>query len=79
MFTIPAPEGSSPHHPSFAEAAGTEEANEIALTTGKTLALVGWDVLTDDCFFNSVTREWSTKMGDRPQQEGNGEMIAGCC
>jgi hypothetical protein len=62
MFVIPAPKGSSPHHPSFTSAAGTKEAHEIAVTIGKTLALVGWDLLTDSELFASVKAEWSEQM-----------------
>jgi len=61
MFSIPCPEKASPHHPSFAKAAGTTEAHEKALTVGKTLALVGWDVITDDAFFEQSRREWVGK------------------
>ena len=79
MFIIPASEGSSPHHPSFAEAAGTEQANKIALMIGKTLALVGLDILTDDAFFEAVRKEWLKKTADGMQQESQNKVIAGCC
>ncbi|KAI1620705.1 amidohydrolase [Exophiala viscosa] len=62
IFTIPASEGSSPHHASFTSAAGTREAHDIAVTVGKALALVGWDVLTDDEVFEASKSEWFGKM-----------------
>lgn len=61
-FRIPASEGSSPHHPSFTSAAGTEAAHEIALLIGKSLAFVGYDVLADDDFHAAVKAEWSEKI-----------------
>lgn len=62
VFTIPAPEGSSPHHASFTNAAGTKEAHDIAVVVGKSLALVGWDVLTDSELFEASRSEWSDKI-----------------
>ena len=79
MFVIPAREGASPHHPSFTEAAGMEEANEIALTIGKTLALVGWDVISDDAFYEAVKRDWQKKTAQGGQGESQRNSIAGCC
>ncbi len=36
------------HGPGFARAAGAPEAHEIAVITGKGMAMVGWKVLADD-------------------------------
>ncbi|EXJ90892.1 hypothetical protein A1O1_03998 [Capronia coronata CBS 617.96] len=61
-FNIPAPEGISPHHASFASAAGTDEAHDIAVMIGKSLALVGLDVLTDETLYKAITAEWQDKV-----------------
>ena len=58
MFSIPGPEGSFPHHPSFASAASTDEAHEEAVIVGKSLALVGWDMLADESLFATAKRQW---------------------
>lgn len=47
-FGIPAAENAGPHQPKFAEASGTDEAHDIALSCAKGMALLGWRVLTDD-------------------------------
>lgn len=58
MFGIPTPEGSFPHHPSFAAAAGTDDAHHEAIVTGKSLALVGWDMLTNDRLYKDAKAQW---------------------
>ncbi|KAJ5766071.1 uncharacterized protein N7511_003687 [Penicillium nucicola] len=58
MFSIPCPEGSFPHHPSFTASAGTDEAHTEAVLTGKGLAMVGLDMLTDDALFQSAKSQW---------------------
>ena len=58
MFAIPTPEGSYPHHPSFTACAGTDEAHEQAILTGKGLALTGLDMLIDDTLFESAKAQW---------------------
>ncbi|KAL4914620.1 hypothetical protein BDW62DRAFT_219914 [Aspergillus aurantiobrunneus] len=58
MFAIPAPQGSFPHHPSFAAAAGTDEAHTEALVVGKSLALVGWEMATNDQVFEQTRDQW---------------------
>lgn len=58
MFAIPAPDGSFPHHPSFAAAAGTDEALEEAVIVGKSLALIGWEMITDDAMFEQAVQQW---------------------
>lgn len=62
MFAIPTPEGSFPHHPSFAASAGTDEAHEQAILTGKGLALTGWDMLCDDTLFESAKAQWEGQL-----------------
>lgn len=58
MFVIPAPEGASPHHPSFTAAAGTDQAHEEALVVGKSLALIGWDMLTQQALLDTAQLQW---------------------
>ncbi|KAL4994621.1 hypothetical protein BDV10DRAFT_188821 [Aspergillus recurvatus] len=58
MFAIPATDGSFPHHPSFASAAGTDEAHEEALVVGKSLGLIGWEMLTNDELFEQAKTQW---------------------
>lgn len=79
MFAIAAPNGTSPHHHSFTEAAGTEGAHERALETGKLLALVGWDVLTDDNFYEAVRADWVKQTSEEHVHEASCKLIAGCC
>lgn len=58
MFGIPAPDGSFPHHPTFASAAGTDEAHEEAVVVGKSLALIGWEMLTDHQLYDKAKAQW---------------------
>ncbi|KAK9364375.1 hypothetical protein V1509DRAFT_670246, partial [Lipomyces kononenkoae] len=58
MFGIPTDEGTFLHDPTFAEAAGTDSAFDDALIVGKTLALVGWDVITDDGMYQVAKSQW---------------------
>lgn len=63
MFVIPAPEGASPHHPSYTAAAGTDEAHAEALVVGKSLALIGWDMLTEKALLDTAQRQWRENIG----------------
>lgn len=58
MFAIPAPDGSFPHHPSFTAAAGTDEAHTEAVIVGKSLAMIGWEMITDDQLFEQAKTQW---------------------
>lgn len=58
MFSIHAQDGAFPHHPSFAAAAATDVAFEEALIVGKSLALIGWDVITDDELLQRAKQQW---------------------
>lgn len=58
MFAIPAPDGSFPHHSSFTEAAGEDEAHDEAIIVGKSLALIGWEMLTDEGKFSAARKDW---------------------
>lgn len=57
-FTIRASEGVSPHHPSFAAAAGTDAAHEEALIVGKGLALTGWEMVADAGLLKQAREQW---------------------
>ena len=58
MFGIPTPDNTFPHHPNFAASAGTDEAHQEAVVVGKSLALVGWEMLTDEATFATAYRQW---------------------
>lgn len=58
MFSIRGPDGSFPHHATFASAASTDEAHEEAVIVGKSLALIGWDMLVDEDLFATAKRQW---------------------
>lgn len=62
FFAIPTPDGSFPHHSSFAACAGTDEAHEEAVMTGRGLALLGWDMMIDDKLFEEAKAQWEGKM-----------------
>ncbi|GMG32571.1 unnamed protein product [Aspergillus oryzae] len=58
MFGIPGPDGSFPHHPSFAAAAGTDDAHVEAVVVGKSLAMIGWEMITDEALFKQAKSQW---------------------
>lgn len=64
MFVIPAPEGASPHHPSFTAAAGTDEAHKEAIVVGKSLALIGWEMLTETALLERARQQWQKSVHD---------------
>lgn len=64
MFAIPAPEGASPHHPSFTSAAGTDVAHEEAVVVGKSLALIGWEMLTEKTLLERAHKQWQESVHD---------------
>lgn len=57
-FGIPTVDNTFPHHPKFAAAAGTDEAHAEAMIVGKSLALVGWDMMTNDGLYEATRRQW---------------------
>ncbi|RFU27505.1 hypothetical protein B7463_g8821, partial [Scytalidium lignicola] len=65
VFGIPAPEGSFPHHPSFAAAAATDDAHREAIVAGKSLALVGWDMLTKENLYEAAKTQWESEIADK--------------
>lgn len=58
MFGITYEEGSFPHHPTFAAAAGTDYAHQEAVIVGKSLALIGWEMVTSDELFGVAQNQW---------------------
>jgi hypothetical protein len=62
MFGIPAPEKSFPHHPTFAAAAGTDEAHTEAIIVGKSLALIGWDMVSGDALYDTTRSQWQVEI-----------------
>ncbi|KAL1882466.1 hypothetical protein Plec18167_002882 [Paecilomyces lecythidis] len=62
MFGIPAPKGTFHHHPSFAAAAGTDDAHREAIVVGKALAMVGWDMLTNDGLYEKARSQWEHQL-----------------
>lgn len=61
-FGIPTQENSFPHHPTFAAAAGTDEAHAEALIVGKSLALIGWDMLTNEGLYEKARQQWQEEI-----------------
>lgn len=61
-FAIPTEAGANPHNSAFAAAAGTDAAHEKALLVGKTLALVGFEILTQDKVYKAVKADWEREM-----------------
>ncbi|RAQ69969.1 hypothetical protein AFCA_012276 [Aspergillus flavus] len=53
-FAVPADPGAFNHTPSFTKAAGTSKAYELAINTAKGMAVVGWNVLSDDSLAERV-------------------------
>lgn len=62
MFAIPAPTTSFPHHPTFAAAAGTDEAHAEALIVGKSLALTGWDMIMENDMYDLAQHQWKEEV-----------------
>lgn len=62
MFGIPTPENTFLHHPNFAAAAGTDEAHTEAVIVGKSLALIGWDMITSDALFETARSQWQKEI-----------------
>lgn len=58
MFGITDEPGSFPHHPKFAAAAGTDSAHQEAVIVGKSLALIGWEMVTSDDLFGIAQKQW---------------------
>lgn len=61
-FGIDTKDGEANHTKGFAAVAGTEDSFERAVECGKGMALVGWEVLTDDGFAEQMRTEWELDM-----------------
>ncbi|KAB8263142.1 hypothetical protein BDV32DRAFT_146930 [Aspergillus pseudonomiae] len=57
-FAVPAEPGAFNHTPSFTKAAGTNQAYELAINTAKGMAVVGWNVLSDDSLADSIRNDF---------------------
>lgn len=57
-FTVPTEKTCSMHHIDFTKAVGTTESHQIATKVARSLAKTGWDVLTDDSYFQEIRDEW---------------------
>jgi metal-dependent amidase/aminoacylase/carboxypeptidase family protein len=64
VIGIPADDGSKNHTAGFTKAAGTAVAYERTVLSGKAMAMTGWDVLTNDEFFDEVRGDF-----DRDQKK----------
>lgn len=69
MFGIPGPDDAFPHNPPFAAAAATDEAHDEAVIVGKSLALIGWEMLTDETLFASAKRQWQDSIAEEARSE----------
>jgi hypothetical protein len=56
-----------PHTPEFTAAAGSPGAFEAALKVGRAMALVGWEILTNDESYSKVLADY--QKSKREQQE----------
>lgn len=62
IFGIDTAEGVTNHTKGFTAVGGTKDSLERAITCGKTMAQVGWKVLTDDAFAAQMKKEWEEDM-----------------
>lgn len=63
-FGIPTAKGVSLHSREFAAAAGTDESHEVAMKTGKGLAMLAVRVLADDAIAEGARAEFNNKQHD---------------
>ncbi|KAB8200210.1 hypothetical protein BDV34DRAFT_232417 [Aspergillus parasiticus] len=71
-FAVPADPGSFNHTPGFTQAAGTSKAYELAINTAKGMAVVGWNVLTDDSLADSIRSDFEEDKKLREASRHNG-------
>ncbi|KAJ6105022.1 hypothetical protein N7486_003711 [Penicillium sp. IBT 16267x] len=62
MFGIPTEGDSYLHHPTFAAAAGTDAAHAEAIIVGKSLALIGYDMVTNNAMYETARRQWQEEI-----------------
>ena len=59
VFGIPVKEpGIFTHHWAFTEAAGTDEAHNAAVTAGKAICMVAFDVIGNDAMYETIRNDW---------------------
>ncbi len=58
LFGIECPPGVSNHTPGFTACAGTDESHDRAVTTGKAMAVAGWEVLINDSVARKVKNDF---------------------
>ena len=61
-FGIDTESGQGNHTVGFAKAAGLEKSLTTTLEWSKGMAIVGWSILSDDAFDETVRREWEEDM-----------------
>ncbi|EDN92390.1 hypothetical protein SS1G_08253 [Sclerotinia sclerotiorum 1980 UF-70] len=66
------------HTPEFTQAAATKEAYDITIVTAKAMAIVGWNVLTDDEVAKNVRADFEEDkiLREKPK---SGVVISGAC
>lgn len=62
MFGIPTQNNASPHNPAFTACAGTDEAHTEAIVVGKSLALIGWEMITNDEMYYTARQQWQVEV-----------------
>ncbi|KAJ5256750.1 hypothetical protein N7478_012854 [Penicillium angulare] len=62
MFAIPLAVDTSPHHPKFTALAGTTEAHQEAVIVGKTLGIIGYEMITNDEMYDMARRQWQDQI-----------------
>jgi metal-dependent amidase/aminoacylase/carboxypeptidase family protein len=69
VFTIHGEKGANPHTALFYQAAGTDDAHNRAIVVGKTLARVGYEILTNDEAYKNVRAEWEAQKKEQAKSE----------
>lgn len=57
-FALPEAGTSNPHQEEFAVAAGKDSSHDMAVKVGKSLALTGYDIISDDKYYDQVYKDW---------------------
>lgn len=63
LVGIPVKDGAHNHTRQFTAAAGTDEAHERSVTSGKAMAMTGWRLLVDDQYYSKVRQSFDDIMG----------------
>lgn len=64
LFGIECPPGVANHTPGFKACAGTDESYNRAVTTGKAMAVAGWEVLVNDSVAGEVRSNFEADIQD---------------